>query len=111
MNVKIEEPVRAEAYVLTGALAMITARVPVWNVEEEPITVSVYNSIIDPDGQVVTTTETLYGLNHGEHAEILDELLRVRDPKNSLQGYQLHVTVACCGTVLDTKAVPVAVVS
>ena len=111
MNVKIEEPVRAEARVLTGALAMITARVPIWNLEDEPVTVSVYDAIKAPDGKIVTTTETLYGLNHGEHAEILDELLRVQNPEEGLKGYELHVTVACCGTVLDTQSVPIVVVS
>ena len=39
------------------------------------------HTILDPQGEHVTTTETLYRLRAGEEVRLLDELLRIQAPK------------------------------
>lgn len=107
MNIHIEQNVSAIAYVVTGALAMITAEVPVCNYESFPVEFSVYNQVIAPDGQIVTTTETRYRLGGGSSETILDELLRVKDPVNELEGYRLRVLLLVEDLVVDTKEVEI----
>ena len=110
MNIKIENTVSATAYVVTGALAMITAEVPIRNMEEESVEYSVYDQIISPEGAVLTTTESRGRLGAGAEETILDELLRVRDPQNELQGYKLRVLLRVGDVYVDSKEVEIKVV-
>ena len=107
--VKIEEGFRAVAYVITSAYAMITAEVPVVNESESPVQFSVYNAAMDPEGQCLTTTETLYRLGAGERCTITDELLRIRDPKGELEGYTITCTISVNGERCDRKKVAIEV--
>lgn len=107
MNIFIENTVSATAYVVTGALAMITAEVPIRNQEEVSVEFSVYDQVVEPSGAIVTTTETRYRLGPGACETILDELLRVKDPKNMLEGYKLRVLLRVGEEFVDTKEVEI----
>lgn len=109
MSIKIEEGVKAIAYVLTSTYAMITAEVPVYNDTENAVQFSLYNAAMDPEGQCLTTTETLYRLEAGERCTITDELLRIRDPRNELQGYTITSTLSVNGDRCDRKKVAIEV--
>ncbi len=89
---------------------MITAEVPIRNMEEEAVEYSVYDQIISPEGTVLTTTESRGRLGAGAEETILDELLRVRDPQNELQGYKLRVLLRVGDVYVDTKEVGIRVV-
>ena len=107
MKIIIENTVSATAYVVTGALAMITAEVPIRNQEEVSVEFSVYDQVVEPSGAIVTTTETRYRLGPGVCETILDELLRVKDPKNMLEGYKLRVLLRVGEEFVDTKEVEI----
>ena len=107
MKIFIENTVSATAYVVTGALAMITAEVPIRNQEEVSVEFSVYDQVVEPSGAIVTTTETRYRLGPGVCETILDELLRVKDPKNMLEGYKLRVLLRVGEEYVDTKEVEI----
>ncbi len=107
MKIFIENTVSATAYVVTGALAMITAEVPIRNQEEVSVEFSVYDQVVEPSGAIVTTTETRYRLGPGVCETILDELLRVKDPKNMLEGYKLRVLLRVGEEFVDTKEVEI----
>lgn len=107
MEIFIENTVSATAYVVTGALAMITAEVPIRNQEEVSVEFSVYDQVVEPSGAIVTTTETRYRLGPGVCETILDELLRVKDPKNMLEGYKLRVLLRVGEEFVDTKEVEI----
>lgn len=107
MEIFIENTVSATAYVVTGALAMITAEVPVHNEEEFPIEFSLYNQVLDPNGQIVTTTETRYKLGPRRQEVIEDEMLRVKDPVNELTGYRMRALLTVDGQVLHTVEVEI----
>ncbi len=107
MKIFIENTVSATAYVVTGALAMITAEVPIRNQEEVSVEFSVYDQVVEPSGAIVTTTETRYRLGPGTCETILDELLRVKDPKNMLEGYKLRVLLRVGEEFVDTKEVEI----
>lgn len=108
--VKIEEGIRAVAYVVTSAYAMITAEVPVYNDTDRPVQFSVYNAVMDPEGQCLTTTETLYRLGVGERCTVTDELLRIRDPRGELEGYTITCTLSVNGEWCDRKSVAIEVI-
>ena len=110
MKIYIEETISATAYVVTGALAMITAEVPIRNQEESAREFSLYNQILDPSGNIVTTTETRYRLGSGAAETILDELLRVKDPVNELKGYTMRSLLLVGEEVVDTKEVEIRIV-
>ncbi len=82
---------------------MITAEVPIHNQEEFPVEFSVYDQVLSPDGEIVTTTETRYRLGPGASETILDELLRVKDPVELLDGYRLRVLLVVGEKVVDMK--------
>ena len=103
----MQENVSATAYVVTGALAMITAEVPVHNEEEFPIEFSLYNQVLDPNGQIVTTTETRYKLGPRRQETIEDEMLRVKDPVNELTGYRMRALLTVDGQMLHTVEVEI----
>ena len=88
---------------------MITAEVPIRNMEEESVEFSVYDQVISPAGDIVTTTESRYRLGPDSEETILDELLRVRDPENGLQGYKLRVLLRVGTAYVDTKEVEIKV--
>ena len=110
MNIHLKPNVSAVAYVVTGALAMITAEVPVHNEENCPVEFSIYNQVIDPSGSIVTTTETRYRLGAGAEETILDELLRVKDPVNGLEGYTLRSLLRVGEQVADSIDVGIRIV-
>ena len=107
MNIYIEETISATAYVVTGALAMITAEVPIRNTEGFAQEFSLYNQILDPSGRIVTTTETRYRLGSDSGETILDELLRVKDPIDELNGYTMRSLLLVGEEVVDTKEVEI----
>ena len=72
---------RVETPVITNALAMPLAEAVILNEAPDAMEFSLYNTILDPQGQHVTTTETLYRLRAGEEVRLLDELLRIQAPK------------------------------
>ena len=86
---------------------MITAEVPIRNQEEVSVEFSVYDQVVEPSGAIVTTTETRYRLGPGTCETILDELLRVKDPKNMLEGYKLRVLLRVGEEFVDTKEVEI----
>ena len=88
---------------------MITAEVPIRNMEEQSVEFSVYDQVISPSGDILTTTESRYSLGPGAAETILDELLRVRDPENGLQGYKLRVLLRVGTEFVDTKEVEIKV--
>lgn len=109
MRLTIGEGATAIAYVITSAYAMITAEVPVYNGTEAAVQFSLYNAILDPEGQCLTTTETLYSLGAGDHCVITDELLRIRDPRQECQGYVVKSSLCVQGQVCDQRVIPITV--
>ena len=67
---------------ITSDLAMPLAEAVILNEAPDAIEfLPLYNTILDPQGEHVTTTETLYRLRAGEEVRLLDELLRIQAPK------------------------------
>ena len=101
--------VRVVTPVITDALAMPMAETTILNESEEDAEFSLYNTILDPKGRHVTTTETLYRIRAGEEIRLLDELLRIKEPSlwsvEEPQVYTLKSSIWVDGRKLDEQAV------